>query len=402
MAIKDPFRVKLMKFLGTAMTPGPNGVPIEVWGFKCSPDAWVEQGDEITFPIRYLDNVNEGGEKTDVYGYTPECNKEFFEVNYLDCPDATIPISENLLFRFIESALICTEERCPETILVNRNAPLVCEWTGSIVLNAGTVNILLVYENYLGVDQWRIEFSGCVSPTVIKVLPAPTTTPPQWGDTLVLTQTCCDIPPEAEGFTGFDPTPTEDSTGILNWVIFGFNKPIYACRFIGVTTVSSFGGDLIEVWGYTECCDDTECPQAGCCETDPPENNMPVVDYTISNKTGSCSCLPDGGKLAWNQAALCWGNDLAFADDSFHCVIGVECEEDYIPHLVCCNLGHTKEESWRNFRYHNFGGLGGGTCSADSADKPAPTTGSCDPFLLVYDVNPTLGGSYRITFTKAA
>lgn len=386
MPVPNPFLPKVSRFIDVVEVAG---VPVEVWGYKCSPNAWIEQGVNIHFPTRLIDTV---ADEIEVYAYAPECNREHFDV--MVCPDGNPPIgvSDRVIFRLIESALLCSDERCPWTIL-GWVSPGPCRWEGSIALKAGTLNIALIFEEYLGVEQWRVEFSGCVSPTIIKTLPMPTTDPASWGDTLVLNQDCCAIPVEAEGYpgTGEDPDDDEDSTGILNWVIYGVNKPYYPSRLIDIV-----GG--VEVWAFAECCDDTECPVLPCCELSPPENNGPVIEYTISNKTGTCTCLPDGGTLVWHKDPFNeWGGTANYVDDNFHCPL-LDCEEDATPVLTCCNYGYTGDEAWKNYRWM----VANANCGSPPQSGEA-VMGSCDPFLLVFDHTPsTANGSYRVTITKKA
>jgi hypothetical protein len=118
-------------------------------------------------------------------------------------------------------------------------------------------------------------------------------------------------------------------------------------------------------------CPPPETVQTDCC-VDPVEE---VLNWAITNKVGVCSCAPDSGTVTYN------GTD-SWDSVQFACPI-LECEENAEYSLWCV------DGDW----FYGLTGVGG---SLAAASATCPEDG---PFEVVFNVTPSGGGSYTITFT---
>jgi hypothetical protein len=118
---------------------------------------------------------------------------------------------------------------------------------------------------------------------------------------------------------------------------------------------------------------EADCPPGittTCCPDDPVPQTL---NWTITGKTGTCSCAPTSGTVTYDAINEMWSSV------DFSCLIG-DCEENASNSLKCVS------GTWR---YDSGVPTGSGL---------APTSVTCNPLSIVFDKT-IGGGSYTITFT---
>ena len=128
------------------------------------------------------------------------------------------------------------------------------------------------------------------------------------------------------------------------------------------------------VWDEEGCCECSGSEGSGLttdCGTAPS-----LLNWTITNKSGNCVCAPTSGTAVYDVEHDDW------VSVPFECAL-LECEENATYYLYCDG------SNWR-FAPGRGDTMPGGYTAASFTQSP---------FEIVFNVSPTFGGSYTITFT---
>lgn len=274
-----------------------------------------------------------------------------------DCYPPGPGITRNVILYPLEPN--CISERYPYVVLTYDDVSGT--WKGSVTLTDGTINFEWscdpgepVGSGLKFILSWTSDCIAGGSGTLEGILECQE--PLIVGYEMIDLSACCCVPAGGQNFSDF--------------VVVANCKKTVAARHISYVVREGSSNIGMPVVAQDLNCRSMTPPI--CCQ----ENPLPdTLHATATNKTGTCSCMPDSFDLACNRFS-----DGCYVSPPMTC-LPTFCEEDR-EFVLCCIDNGDGTFSW------SFDGT--------------LVSQSCDPFVLVFDKTIDSGsgpGSYRVTIT---